>query len=324
MAIDTLHYHLPAIDKEAVLLVAIVLMAVFYGAETKPLALRVQRLPSCVFQRKYRCVKRGLFCIPCLDALGIEVYPATIAGYGKRGTLRNLLPVCIENIYADGTASSSPVEEYVGHEVSVGLGVDGHAVDVLRGLGDDEDRTPDASEVPIVSAALSKVHLSIGALFQYLHLKAVLLLFSEEYAVRDVDGVAGETALVGAVACLAAINLDLYLRKGSFKHQQYLSARPFLRQGEFCFVRAFLVGNALWRGLAIEPHTILEGAKPLQLPARGNTYLCPLPGLTAVGTFEVPFHHVVTTCPADILPLCGYISRLRHANHLAGRHNEYC
>jgi beta-galactosidase len=44
--------------------------------------------------------------------------------------------------------------------------------------------------------------------------------------------------------------------------------------------------------------------KPLQLPARGDTYFRPSTGVTSVGTEKVPFYCVVASVAGEVLPLC--------------------
>ena len=113
-----------------------------------------------------------------------------------------------------------------------------------------------------------------------------------------------KTALIRAVASLATVDLHTNLRKGSLEHQLNLTALPLLGQRELRLVQALLVGNTLGRRLAIEPHTILVGAKALQFPARRHTNLRPLTGVTTVRTLEIPLHHVVTPVTTQILTLC--------------------
>ena len=187
--------------------------------------------------------------------------------------------------------------------MAIAFGVDSHAMNVLSRLRDDKHRTPNATEVPVVSTALGKVHLRHAALLQHFHFEAILLV-AKEHAVRDIHRMTGEPSLIGAVACLTTIDLHTNLRKGCLKNQQYLATCPLFGQCKLMLIQSFLVGNAFRSCLAVEAHTVLVGAEALQFPAGGYSYLCPLAAIATVGTLEVPLHHIVTTVTTQILSLC--------------------
>ena len=109
-----------------------------------------------------------------------------------------------------------------------------------------------------------------------------------------------ETSLIDALSGLSSVDGDAGLGEDGLEYQLYLSARPFLGQGELGLVVAFLVGNTLGRGLAVETHAILVGAEALQLPAGGNANLRLLTGAAAVAALKVPLHHVVAARAAEV------------------------
>ena len=227
MTVGTLHDDFLPVDEEAVLLVAVVLVAILDGTETEALAFRMEGLTRCIFQGEDSGIEVGLLGIPCLDTLGLEVHLRAVAGNGEGGARGYLLAFVVDQIDDHSTAGHGAVQEDVGHEVAVVLSIDSYALYVLCGLRDDEDGTPDAAEVPVVSTALGEVHLWLRALLQHLHLQSVFLL-AEEHAVADVDGMACKATLVGAVTGLTSVDLHTNLGEGSLEHQLYLSALPLL------------------------------------------------------------------------------------------------
>ena len=108
----------------------------------------------------------------------------------------------------------------------------------------------------------------------------------------------GKTTRIQSVASLATIDRGTHIRKHRLEDEQNLAPLPLLGQRELRLVQALLVGNTLGHRLAIEPHTILVGAKALQFPARRHTNLRPLTGVTTVRTLEIPLHHVVAAMSA--------------------------
>ena len=270
----------------------------------------MQRLALSVFQRKDSRIEVRLLSIPKLGVLHCEVHLGTIAGNGEGRTGSNRFAVCIHNVDGYRTVRQGAVQEDISHELPVALGIDSHTLNVLSRFADNEDRTPDATEVPVVGSALSQVHLRIGALFQHFHLQAVLLV-AEKDTVADIDGMTRKTALVSAVASLTSVDGGTHLRKHSLEDQQNLPALPSLGQRELMLVLAHLVGNTLWGGLSVEAHAILVSAEALQLPARRHTYLRPLATVMPIGTHEIPLYHIVTTMTTQVLSL-SFHRRLSH------------
>ena len=310
VTIGTLEDDFLAIDEHTVFLVAIIGVAVFDGAETKLLALYMQRLALSVFQRKDSRIEVRLLSIPKLGVLHCKVHLGTIAGNGEGWAGSNLLSIGVDNIDAHRTVGQGAVQEDISHELPVTLGIDSHTLNVLSWFADDEHWAPDATEVPVVGPALSQVHLRIGALFQHFHLQAVLLV-AEKDTVADINGVTRETALVSAIASLTSVDGSTHLRKHGLEDQQNLPALPSLGQRELMLVLAHLVGNTLWGGLAVEAHAILVSAEALQLPARGHTYLRPLATVMSIGTHEIPLYHIITTMTTQVLSL-SFHRRLSH------------
>ena len=178
MTIDALHDNLLAIDEHTILLVASIRVAIFNGAEAKLLALRVQRFPRCILQRKHRRIQVGLLSIPQFGILRAELRLSLVASNDIGRTCGHLCPLCVDNVNAwHGT-----VQEHISHKPTIGLGVNRHTLNVLCGLRDNKDRTPDASEIPIVGTALGQIHLRVTALLGHLDLQTVLL-FTEEHTV---------------------------------------------------------------------------------------------------------------------------------------------
>ena len=283
MTIHTLHDDLPTIYKHTVLLIAVVLVTIFDSAEAKLLALYVEGLTLCVFQSKDCCIQVRLFSIPQFRVIGTEFCFSLVAGNDVCRACRHLLAIGVNNINTHLTAWHGTIQEHISCKEAICLRVNGYALDILRRFRDDEHWTPDASEVPIVSTTLSQIYLWVGTLFQHLDLQTILFL-AKEHTIRDVNGMSGKAALIRAVTCLTTINLHMNLRKGSLKDQLYLTTLPLLRQRKLRFVQPLLVGNSLRCCLAIEPHTILVGAKALQFPARRHTNLGPFACITTIRT----------------------------------------
>ena len=182
MTIHALHDNLLAIDKHTVLFVASIRVAIFNGAEAKLLALHMQGLPRCILQRKHRRIQVGLLSIPQFGIFRAELRLSLVACNDVGRTRGHLLALGIHNVNEHLTAWHCPIQEDISRKETVRLGINRHTLNVLCGLRDNKDRTPDASEIPIVGTALGQVHLWIRTFLQHLDLQAVLL-FAKEYAV---------------------------------------------------------------------------------------------------------------------------------------------
>ena len=131
MTVHALEDNLLTIDKHTILFVAIVLMTILDGAESKFLTFYMDSLSSSISQSKYSCIEIGLLCIPCLYAFGAEVYLGAIAGNRVGGTLSHFLPIVVNDINAYRTANHSPIKEDICHKASVALGINCYPLDVL-------------------------------------------------------------------------------------------------------------------------------------------------------------------------------------------------
>ena len=217
MAVGTLEDDLLTIDKHTILFVAVIAVPVFYRTETKLLSLYMDGFTLRILEGEDSCIEVGLFSIPQFGILDAEVNLGLIAGSGKGRTGSGLLSIGVDDVDVYRTARKGPIQEYIRHEVTVSLGIDGYTLYISGWLTDDEDRTPDTTEVPIVGTPLSKVDLRIGAFFQDLHFQMVLFL-TKEHTIRHIYRMPRKASLIGADTCLTTINLYTDFSESSFEY----------------------------------------------------------------------------------------------------------
>ena len=268
MAVYALEDYLLPVDVHAVA------GTVLYRTETELLPFFMQGLSVGILQRKHRSIEIRRLGSPLLGVLCREVYPSLVAVACVSHVRSNDLALRIEYLCLHLCPLYGPVEIAVGHEVSVRLGINRHACNVLRRLCHDEYRTEDAAEVPVVGTSFCHVHLTVLALLAHLHLKAVLVV-AEEDAVADIKTETIETALVLAAASLTAIDGHLGIGHHRLEDKFYLFAFPLLGQGELVLVASLLVCNALGCRFAVKAHAVLVCAEALQFPAGRHAYFGP-------------------------------------------------
>ena len=303
MPVHSLENNLLSVDEHTILLVASILVTILDGAETELLALHMESFATGVLQSKDCRIEVWLLSIPKFGVVCTEFRFGLVAIDNICRASCNFFALSVDQIDDHLTAWNRTIQEHISRKETISLCVNGYTLDVLRRFRDYKHRTPDATEVPIVSTALSQINLLVGTFFQHLDLQTILFL-SKEHAVRDINSMTGKATLIGTVACLTTINLHMNLRKGSLKYKLNLTALPRFRQRKLRLVQPLLVSNTLRRSLAIEAHTILVGTKTLQFPARRYTYLGPLTCVTPIRALKIPLHHVITPVSTQILALC--------------------
>ena len=268
MAVHTAYVHLLAVDVEAVA------GACLDGAESELVLLYVERLAVGVNQGERHLVTVRRLCGPQFGVVHLESYVGMVAaGTHSGGVLGHFLAVHVADCGAHLRPVEGVVEQDVGVERPVGLGVNRRAFDVDGRFAHYEHRAEYAAEVPIVGAAFGEVDAFVGAFLADGDFEHVLLV-AEEHTVGHVIREAVERSLVQRTG-LALVDHHLGVSHRAFKHEVDVMVGPFGGQGELVLVHTFLVGDAVRKWFAVELHAVLVSAEALQLPARRHSDFCP-------------------------------------------------
>ena len=100
MAVNALENNLLTVDEHTVFPVAIVLVAVFNGTETKLLPLHMEGLSLLVLQGKDGSIEVRLLCIPCLHVIHAELHLRLVAADDIGRTGAHLCPLGVNDVDA--------------------------------------------------------------------------------------------------------------------------------------------------------------------------------------------------------------------------------
>ena len=197
------------------------------------------------------------------------------------------------------------MDENVGGQRAVRLGVDGHAVDGGRRHGFQINGPVDAAVVPVIAAAFGGVDGGVGRVVIDGHLQQIVA------GLQQPGDVVFEAVIPALVHGAGGLAVDAHAGVGhdAFEDDEDLLARPVCGRGESALVMALDLGPGVLVVAAVG-----VDAEALEFPVGGDADGGPFIGVSTGGAHEVPLDGVA-------LCLCrkGRRSRSRQPNRLQRR-----
>ncbi len=305
MVVDPAHHDLFTVHVEPVALAHI------DGAEAKTLPGFVQHLCT-LPELDHGGVQRRRFRAPQFRIGKIDFNTAFF--HRHLDGVAHGLPLRIQQRHRNRIGLAFAPEEKVHREGAVGFRIDGHAINKLRRLGLQPDRTVDAAEDPEVGHALGVVDRFVRRLIDHRHLEFVFSPEPDQWG--DVVFELVERPLVHRSGVLS-VYLDRRIRHHAVEHDEHMPPVP--------------VGGNLERVTVVAPDRLMilitkavaEFPEALKLPASRHCNLRPFSAVAPRRSMELPLHRVFRVAAGEI-----FTDRFRRSTglltqqHTAGKHQR--